>query len=153
MAAKTQLPAVDGWFTMDPDRPALLGSRCSECSAIFFPRETSYCRNPACQSRSFDEIELSRTGTIWSFTDNRYQPPAPYVSPEPFEPYTIAAVQLDEEQMVVLGQMEPGIALSELHAGMEVELVLGPLFEDEEHEYVVWRWRPTGTETSPEVGA
>jgi hypothetical protein len=25
---------------------------------------------------------------------------------------------------------------------MEMELVLGPLFEDDEHEYVVWQWAP-----------
>ena len=25
---------------------------------------------------------------------------------------------------------------------MEVELVLGPLYEDDEHEYVVWQWAP-----------
>ena len=23
---------------------------------------------------------------------------------------------------------------------MEVELVLGPLYEDDDHEYVVWQW-------------
>ena len=142
MAAKTQVPAVDGWFTMDPDRPALLGTRCTGCQAIFFPREDSFCRNPACMNREFDEIELSRTGKIWSFTDNRYQPPAPYMSPDPFTPYTIAAVELAEEQMVVLGQVEDGVAFADLHAGMPVELVLGTLFEDDDHEYLVWRWRP-----------
>jgi hypothetical protein len=25
---------------------------------------------------------------------------------------------------------------------MEMELVLGPLYEDDEHEYVVWQWAP-----------
>ncbi len=142
--AKTQVPAVEGWFTMDAERPALLGTRCTDCGAIFFPREASFCRNPACQSREFTEIELSRTGTIWSFTDNRYQPPAPYVSPDPFVPYAIAAVELATEQLVVLGQVEPGVAFEDLHAGLPVELVLGTLFEDDEHEYLVWRWRPTG---------
>jgi uncharacterized OB-fold protein len=158
MAAKTQVPAVEGWFTMDPDRPSLLGSQCAGCGAIFFPRETMFCRNPACQSREFGEIELSRTGTIWSFTDNRYQPPAPYVSPDPFVPYTIAAVELAAEQMVVLGQVEPGTDLGDLHAGMAVELVLGTLYEDDDHEYLVWRWRPltdqpTGQPTGQEVAS
>ena len=102
MAAITQVPAIEGWFTLDPERPALLGSRCARCQSVFFPRETSFCRKPGCGGRDFTETELSRTGTIWSFTDNRYQPPPPYVSADPFEPYAIAAVELEAEQMVVL---------------------------------------------------
>jgi uncharacterized protein len=32
--------------------------------------------------------------------------------------------------------------LADLRAGMPVELVLGTLYEDDEHEYLVWQWRP-----------
>ena len=149
MAGKTQVPAVEGWFTTDPDRPALLGTQCTTCQAIFFPREESFCRNPQCMGREFTERELSRTGTVWSFTDNRYQPPPPYMSSDPFEPYTIAAVELAAEQMVVLGQVVPGVAIEDLHAGMEVELVVGPLYEDDEHEYLVWRWSPVTNDEGP----
>jgi hypothetical protein len=28
--------------------------------------------------------------------------------------------------------------------GTEMELALGTLYEDDEHEYLVWKWRPTG---------
>ena len=148
MAGKTQVPAVEGWFTLDADRPALLGSKCRSCGIVCFPRETSFCRNPACTNREFDEIELSRTGTLWSFTDNRYQPPAPYVSAEPFEPYAIAAVELEAEKMVVLGQLVPGTDIHELRAGQTVKLVLGPLYSDDEHEYVVWKWQPVIDDSS-----
>jgi uncharacterized protein len=149
--AKTQVPAVEGWFTLDPERPALLGSQCTSCQSIFFPRETSFCRNPSCNGRDFDEIELSRRGKIWSFTDNRYQPPPPYVSPDPFEPYAIAAVELEAEQMVVLGQLVPGVDLADLRAGQTVELELGTLYSDDEHDYLVWRWRPTDVAAHPEA--
>jgi uncharacterized protein len=149
--AKTQVPAVEGWFTLDPERPALLGSQCTSCQSIFFPRETSFCRNPSCNGRDFDEIELSRRGKIWSFTDNRYQPPPPYVSPDPFEPYAIAAVELEAEQMVVLGQLVPGVDLADLRAGQTVELELGTLYSDDEHDYLVWRWRPTDVAADPEA--
>jgi uncharacterized OB-fold protein len=87
-------------------------------------------------------VELSRRGRLWSFTNNCYAPPAPYVSPEPFEPYAIAAVELEREKMVVLGQVVPGVALETLSAGMEMELALGTLFEDAEKEVLVWKWRP-----------
>ena len=142
MATKTRVPAIEGWFTLDPERPALLGTRCTSCGSYFFPRETYFCKNPACTGREFEEVELSRRGTVWSFTNNCFQPPAPYMSSEPFEPYTIAAVELADEQMVVLGQVVPGVDLDSLHAGMAVELVLDPLYEDDEHTYVVWKWKP-----------
>jgi uncharacterized OB-fold protein len=138
---KERVPAVEGWFTTG-ESPALLGTRCTACGTFFFPREQSYCKNPDCTGREFDEVELSRRGRIWSFTDNRYQPPSPYVSADPFVPYAIVAVSLAAERMVVLGQLEPGVDTASLKAGQEVELVLGTLYEDEEHEYIVWKWRP-----------
>ncbi len=139
---KTRTPAIEGWFTM-ADRPALLGTRCASCRTYFFPKETVACRNPSCPSTDLEEVELSRTGRVWSFTNNCYQPPAPYVSPDPFEPYVIAAVELAEEKMVVLGQVAGGATVEDLKAGVEVELVLDTLYEDDENEYVMWKWRPT----------
>ena len=139
---KTQVPAVDGWFTTDPDAPHLLGSRCTTCGTYFFPRETFMCRNPGCMGTELDKVQLSRRGTVWSFTDNRYQPPAPYVSPDPFVPYAIVAVELTEERMVVLGQLAPGVDMTSLHVGTEVELVLDTLHEDDDHAYLVWKWKP-----------
>lgn len=143
VTTKTPLPAIEGWFTTDPDRPALLATRCTTCRSLFFPRESSLCRNPGCMGREFEEVELSRRGTVWSFTNTQYQPPPPYVPvSDPFEPFTIAAVELAEEQMVVLGQVVPGVELADLHAGLEMELVLGTLYEDDEHEYLIWKWQP-----------
>ena len=140
--AKTQVPAIEGWFTTDGDTPHLLGSQCTQCKSYFFPKESMYCRNPVCAGTEFDEVPLSRTGTIWSFSEHYYAPPEPYVSPDPFEPYTIAAVELAEEKMVVLGQVASGVALSDLKAGMNVELILEKLYEDDESEYMVWKWKP-----------
>jgi uncharacterized OB-fold protein len=151
VATKTRVPAIEGWFTLDEDRPALLGTRCTTCGTFSFPRETYLCKNPACDGRAFDEVELSRTGTVWSFTNNCYQPPAPYISPDPFVPFAIAAVELCDEQMVVLGQVVPGVTVEELHAGQEVELVLDTLYEDDEHEYLVWKWRPTAAGTAADT--
>jgi uncharacterized OB-fold protein len=140
---KTRVPVIEGWFTMDDDRPQLLGSRCSSCGARFFPK-TAACRSPECGHGALEDVPLSRTGRVWSFTDNRYPPPPPYVAPDPFEPYAIAAVELADERMVVLGQLEPGVDVTTLGVGAEMELTLGTLYEDDEHEYLVWKWRPTG---------
>jgi uncharacterized OB-fold protein len=140
--AKTLAPAVEGWFTIDPSAPALLGTRCTSCGTYFFPRESHLCRNPVCDGTELEEVPLSRRGKVWSFTDNRYQPPPPYMSPDPFEPYAIAAVELAEEKMVVLGQLARGTSVDDLRVGQEVELVLETLYEDDDNAYVVWKWQP-----------
>jgi uncharacterized OB-fold protein len=139
---RQRVPAIEGWLRMDGPEPCLIGTRCRKCGATFFPRETAFCRNPACDGGEFDDVELSRRGRLWSFTDNRYKPPAPYVSPEPFEPYAIAAVELAAERIVVLGQVVAGVSVAQLKAGMEMELVAGALYSDDANEYVVWKWRP-----------
>ena len=137
---RTPAPAVEGWFRMDDG--CLVGSRCTACGTYFFPKETFACRNPACTGREFEEVPLSRRGRLWSWTTNHYPPPAPYVAPEPFEPYTIAAVALEAEHMVVLGQVVPGVDPASLRVGDEVELTVGTLWSDDDHDYMVWRWAP-----------
>ena len=143
MPTKTRVPALEGWFTLDEHAPALLGSRCQACGNTAFPAETFFCRNPHCTGNEFDSIPLSRRGTIWSYTDAGYQPPAPYVAADPYVPFCIAAVELTEEKMVVLGQVISGVRVEELSIGTPVELVLEPLYEDDDNEYLVWKWRPT----------
>lgn len=141
-AAKPRRPAVEGWFVEDADGPALLGSRCRACGAWFFPKESFVCRNPRCGATELEERPLSRRGRLWSYTDNRYAPPPPYVASDPFEPYAVAAVELEREKMVVLGQVVRGVGVDRLEVGAEMELVLETLFEDEAARHVVWKWRP-----------
>ena len=145
-AAKPRLPAIEGWFTLDESAPALLGDKCTECGTYTFPRARKFCPNPRCTSESFDEVELSRTGTIWSYTDARYQPPPPYVPvTDQHEAFAITAVELDREKLVVMGQVAPGVGIDELRVGMTVELVLDVLYGDDDADYLVWKWRPVVT--------
>lgn len=136
------MPAVEGWFTMDEAAPALLGARGTETGSYFWPTALAVSANPAAPGEAREPVELSRTGRLWSWTTNHYAPPEPYVSPDPFVPYTVCAVELTAEQMVVLGPLATGADPAALALGMEMELVLGPLFTDDEHEYVVWQWAP-----------
>ncbi len=136
----TQIPAIDGWFT---SQGSLLGTRCASCGSYFFPPERILCRNPACTSADLAEVEISRRGKVWSFSVNHYAAPAPYVGKDPFEPYTVVAVSLALEQMVVLGQLADGVDPVSLKIGDEVEVVIEPLFTDAEgNEHIVWKWSP-----------
>src|SRR3954471_21983841 len=137
--AKSQVPAVEGWFTTG-DAPALLASRGTETGSYFFPKNLAFSRNPAAPTEELGEVELSRRGRVWSWATNHYQPPAPYVAPDPFVPYTVVAVELEREQMVVLGALAKDVDPAVLEVGVEVELEIGVLYEDDEHEYTVCQW-------------
>jgi uncharacterized OB-fold protein len=143
--AGSQAPAVEGWFTTGEDGrdPALLGSRCEGCGTFAFPAETSYCKNPDCASTEFESVELSRRGRIWSYTDARYQPPPPYMAADPYVPFCLAAVELADEKLVVMGQVVPGVTVEDLAVGDEVELVIDTLYSEDGCDYLVWKWRPS----------
>lgn len=140
----TSVPALgaEGWFTTDPE-PALVGHRCPACGTVAFPRPPLGCPNPACGSDDLEPTPLSCQGRIWSYTDARYQPPAPYVVPgAEHEPFCIVAVELAAERIIVLGQVVAGVTVDELSLGQEVELVVDTLFADDETEHQIYKWRP-----------
>jgi uncharacterized OB-fold protein len=147
----TATPVIDGWFTTG-EEPHLLASRCASCSNVVFPPVSSeagaaafYCRNPACDGEEHETVELSRRGTVWSYTDAQYQPPAPYIpQTDPFQPFALAAVELPEG-IVVLGQVADGYGVADLEVGAEVELVvetLNPGAGPETADLLTYRWRP-----------
>ncbi|MGH8454902.1 MAG: Zn-ribbon domain-containing OB-fold protein [Nevskiales bacterium] len=135
---QTQQPVLEGWFTLDERAPHLIGSRCTACGSYYFPKLGSFCRNPDCSSESFEEVLLSRSGKLWSFTSASYQPPPPYVSNEPFQPFGIAAVELEKEKMIVLGQLATDVDLKTLKTGLPMELILEPLDDGK----LTWKWKP-----------
>jgi uncharacterized OB-fold protein len=136
------VPAVEGWFTTDERAPHLIGGKCTVCGTIVFPPREGACPNPNCESDTLVPTPLSRRGTVWSYTENHYAPPTPYVAAEPFEPYALAAVELADEGIVVLGQVAKGVRSDELKVGMEMQLELDTLYTDDDHEYVVYVWAP-----------
>lgn len=132
------VPVLEGWFTLDANKPHLLGTRCTTCGTFYFPKQNHFCRNPDCTGESFEEVQLSRSGKLWSFTNAAYQPPPPYVSNEPFQPFGIAAVELEKEKMIVLGQLATGVDLKTLKAGQQMELILQALDDGK----ITWKWKP-----------
>ena len=141
----TATPAIEGWFTSG-DEPALVGTKCTACQCVYFPREDVFCKNPACDGEEFADFTFSRTGTVWSYTDARYQPPAPY-SPatEPYEPFALAAVELPEG-IVVLGQLASGFGVADVLVGDPVEVVVERAWTDPDGaDRAMWKWCATET--------
>jgi uncharacterized protein len=143
MVERPRVPAIEGWYTLDETAPKLIGSRCASCGTFFFPPpQSAFCRNPDCEGETFERVPLSRTGRIWSFTNACYQPPEPFVAPNPFVPFAIAAVELEREKMIVLGQVVSGVGVGDLKVGLAVELVLETLHVDADGDKVIWKWKP-----------
>jgi uncharacterized OB-fold protein len=139
-----RVPAVEGWFTLE-DPPHLIGTRCTGSGTYFFPPERTMSRAPGFADSPLEDVELSRTGRLWSYTNAGYQPPEPFVpQSDPFVPFCIAAVELEKEQLVVLGQCVAGVTIDDLEVGIEMELVLDVLDRTEDADLMIWKWQPVG---------
>jgi len=158
-AATRQEPAIDGWFAADDSRvPHLTGAKCPQCGTYVFPPRATNCPNPGCDGDQLEQVPLSRRGKLWSYTENRYAPPPPYPSPDPFEPFAVAAVELADEGLIVLGKVVDGTLAADLKVGLEMELTTMPLFVDDDGvERIVYAWRiaraDDDIQSSDEVGA
>jgi len=139
--AKNRVPLVEGLFTWPSDKPQLIASRCAKCGTVTFPK-AAFCCNPDCEKKreNVEVINVSNSGTLWTYTTQVYAPPAPFKL-EPFEPYGIAMVDTPEGLRVygILAVSTDGLEL-----GQKMEMTVGKLYEDDDNEYITWMWKPAG---------
>jgi len=102
-------------------RYRLIGERCADCGALFFPRRGA-C--PQCGSKNLEECKLSERGTVASWTVIR-NPPRDYGK---YSPYVVALVELDDGVRVLsqVVDVEP----DEMKTGMRVEATFRRVKED-----------------------
>jgi uncharacterized OB-fold protein len=91
------------------------------------------------------EVLLPRTGSLWTWTVQGFRPKSPPYkgddTAETFEPYGVGYVDLDGELLVEarLTESDP----DRLRLGAEVELVLVPLYrEDDGTDVLTFAFRP-----------
>ena len=135
-------PIADGLFTWPSDEPRLIGGVCRACRAVSFPRPASCAR---CTSTKIEEHLLSRAGTLWSWTVQRFEPKEPYIGSGPFEPYGVGYVDLAGEVLVEsrLTTADP----LQLEIGQPVELVVEPMASDADgRTLVTFAFRPAPDE-------
>ena len=139
----TRVPIVEGVFTWPAEEPRLIGSRCSACGIVTFPKQDS-C--PRCASTAMVKHLLPRRGRLWAWTTQGFPPPSPpYTGPtgEAFVPFGVGYVELAFEVKVEtrLTEADP----SALRIGMDMELVLVPFRTDAAgNEVVTFAFRPVG---------
>jgi uncharacterized OB-fold protein len=126
-------PIADGLFT-DETPPRLIGGKDRESGRIVFPCPPG---------ERFAPHPLGRTGTIWSFTIQRFRPKSPpYLGPESFAPFPIAYVELPGE--VIVEARLAHIANEDVRVGMVVEFIQIPLDPDAAHPVLIPAFRPLG---------
>ncbi|MGA8545999.1 MAG: benzoylsuccinyl-CoA thiolase [Mycobacterium sp.] len=133
-------PAVGGLFVTDPV-PALIGGLRSTGSYVF--PKTALSGDPRAIDDAVSEVLLSRQGRLWSWTDSRACPPPPFISKDAqFEPIGIVAVELDKEQMIVLGQLSDHNLIPLLYVGQLMELTLALVGSQDGTPRSTWAWAP-----------
>lgn len=137
MTVGERVPAVEGLFTEGEGGARLLGSRCASCGTPYFPR-TDRCRRPGCAGSAIEDAAFGPSGTLWSYSIQNYPPPPPARYDEPYTPYAVGVVDL-EEGLRVVGRMTDTAGL---RVGAPVELLVAPLcHEDDGGELVTWMFR------------
>lgn len=107
-----------------------------------FRRGRWTARTPPVGAARWGRSRCRGAGCLWSYAENRYAPPPPYPAPDPFEPSAVAAVQLAEEGLVVLGKVVRGMLAEDLNVGVEMELTIEPLYRDDDGvQRTVYAWR------------
>ena len=133
---KKKIPVKEGLFTfpIPPDgKPQLIGCKCPSCQEILFPNR-DICQN--CQESGLEEINLSTKGKIYSFTIVM-QGTAAYRGEVP---YAFGWVELPEG--VRVETHFTGCEFEKLRIGMEVEMVVEKLYDENETEIVCHKFRP-----------
>ncbi len=139
---RKQISCLEGWLTMPPEEPRIIGSKCTSCGHYFFPK-AKFCRNPYCKkTKPIEDVPLSRRGKLFSYAVNHYAPPPPYHAPDPFTPFGVACVEMPEGIKVV-GQIPRSVDLDTIKIGMEMETTREVLYTDKDgNEVLCWMFKP-----------
>jgi uncharacterized protein len=122
----------------------LIGSRCRDCGVVLFGRRLR-CEN--CSSKNLDSEIFSSTGTIYSFTIQRYPPPPPFRAPVPWLPRPIGWVDLDRSGPRILSPIACVPEVLKIEARVELFFEVG-WAEDSGDEFVAFGFRPCNPATA-----
>ncbi len=121
-----------------PEKVNLMGSKCRDCGEVFLGKVVA-CQN--CQGENLENVTLSRSGKLYSYTIARYKPPGNYKGPEPFEPFAVGLVELPEGVRIL--SPITGCGFEQLKIGMKLNLVVEELYVNEQGSHVLsYKFRP-----------
>ena len=131
----TKVPFREGLFEKVSGQWTLVGCRCKQCGQIIFPNREA-CLN--CLSQDLERANLSRNGKLYSFT-------IVHMPSEHFEPpYAVGWIELPEG-MRIFSQIRRWQE-HPLEIGMDMELAVEKLWDEEEKEIIGYTFRPSVVE-------
>ncbi|MBU3917432.1 OB-fold domain-containing protein [bacterium] len=134
------LPVKEGLWT-DPatsyGESRLIASQCKKCEEIFFPKQVNgICSN--CQNNDLDEILLSTTGKIYSYSVVMQRPPFYYQGEVP---YALGFVELPEG--IRVETLFTDCDFDDLKIGMDVKMIIERLHGDDAgNEVICYKFKP-----------
>lgn len=135
------IPIKEDVFTtplLPLDGVRLTGQECRCCGAVMLGKRLG-CKN--CASDDLKDITFSKRGKIYTYSVARYSPIPPFKAPDPYVPFVVAWVELPEKVRVLSALTDCNI--EEVEIGMEVELVVDKLYEDEEgRDVIAYKFKP-----------
>ncbi|MFN3424567.1 MAG: Zn-ribbon domain-containing OB-fold protein [Novosphingobium meiothermophilum] len=118
----------------DDTPPCLIGGRERDSGRVVFPCPPG---------ERYEPVALSRTGTLWSWTIQRYRPKSPpYAGPEAFRPWAVGYVELPDQ--VIVEARLADVAFEDIHIGMALELTMIPLDPEAADPVMIPAFRPAG---------
>jgi uncharacterized OB-fold protein len=118
--------------TMVNGEPRLLGGRCGACATDNFPKDDS-C--PRCGSSDISSVTLAPTGTVWTWTVQRFAPKTPYRPPSVAAPFALGYVDLGT---VKVEARLAGKSVESWKIGDKVHLVVGPMHAEDSDWEAFW---------------
>jgi len=118
----------------DGEGPVLMGSRCADCSELYFPPAANCTR---CLSRTLQPAEIGNRGTLWSWTVQAFLPKTPYdggETPESFVPYGVGYVEMPSG--IKIEARLASADVTRLHIGMPMRLALAPYGVNGRHTFI-----------------
>ena len=138
----TQVSINDNILELTGEGPRLLGMRCKTCDNHVFPFQKG-C--PKCAGTDVEPVKFGTRGTLWAWTIQGFPPKAPpylgETDPEKFRPYGVGYVELPGQAKIEsrLTESDP----TKLVEGMEMELTLEPVGQDEDgNDIVTYAFKP-----------
>jgi uncharacterized OB-fold protein len=113
-------------FLLEAEQVTLRGAACQACGTTTFPVQDG-C--PRCGAERMAAVALPRTGTLWSFTVQGFEPKPPYRSFGAFTEYGVGYVDLGP--VIVESRLTESDA-QRLHVGQDMRLTTVPAFADED---------------------
>ena len=128
-----RVPVQDGLFIENAEGGVLLANKCKACGQVFFPK-VSPCFT--CFNDDMEELTLSRRGELYSYTIGRmaslhFQPP-----------YALGYVVMPEGVRIFSPLEVAEDEFEKLRVGMEMEVIIGKLWEEEGNEVIGYKFKP-----------